>query len=214
MPNKNIDKIYHVGTIHKKVLSVAHESVRDQLRELELNDQSCKPTKIKWHLCKSRFLKNKSGWPCCQDFLNSPQELQLHLASAHYDNNLASAYGQPGFPCKQCQVDQQYLAIDKMDMVTHMISSHSHLFYKFMQEKNLLLLRQCISDNYKCPLCNYVNSGLTSIKVHLCRNHFKQSILETAKFKLGCQICEKWAFKKANALLNERSKCERARHLG
>ncbi len=217
MNNHRINRTIHMGVAHKQVFNVAHASVKKQLDTLRAKDKLGKPEPVAWSHCKSHFLNKKDGWSCCQDYMNSPQDLTFHLASVHYENDFAASYGTVGLPCKQCKVDRQYTAMNREDVIQHLSSSHSSVLYKLMPDEDAMLLQRCfnkknhsISKKYKCPMCDRSFDGLVILKWHLSSlTHFQKEILKHASRERDCSMCRKLAGNQTRM-----GKSQLARHLG
>ncbi len=208
------NKIIHVGIVHKRLFSVAHKSVQAHLKDLTLVAKVRSSKTSKWDQCRSHFLNKNTGWQCCKDFLDSPQDLLLHLGSAHCEDNLLSAYGPIEQPCQQCNVHPQYKAKDKKDLIKHVVSSHSHLLYRLMDVQDAYVIRECVENCYKCPICNLEYGFISGLKKHLSRSHYRSDILKQESFEPDCRVCQKLALKKSTGTLAAKTLWDIAQHLG
>ncbi len=154
-PKNNTYIVQHLGVSHKYVLRVANDKVREQLSQLGNSTQlknckprQAKPTKTKsviqvgsWDHCRAHFLSRKQGeWSCCHGFIESPQELRLHLARVHYADDLMALYGSAGSPCSKCG---SHTVDDRRSIVLHMASAHPSSVYALMPEVEANLLKYC-----------------------------------------------------------------------
>ncbi len=184
------DKLIHLGFAHKQVLLVACQSVKAQLEDLLAFGQCHKPKTFSWKKCKMEILKLKNKWPCCKDFICSPQDLRFHLSTSHYEDELIDAHGPIGKLCKLCHAEKQYAKHCKRDIILHMLSSHPCVLYDLMDKQAAFWLQDCFKNDYNCPVCKKNFGTLGLIKRHLCRSHFKVKILEKANGKLECDMCQ------------------------
>jgi len=134
----------------------------------------------------------------CPQKMNKRNNINVHMATLHYRNDLKEYYGEKEWTCGVCQREFD----TERKLLSHLVIKH-RLLNNVLKRKNKSKKKEKVKPGwmYSCPTCTYKSMTYVHMIIHIAAKHHRDDLRKIyGPDENNCSICSKTFAARGNGL--------------